>query len=34
MIVSVDGFIDAEIIKIVEEIPDVYFVSYVEKLEN
>lgn len=34
MIISIDGFIDNEIIEIVEEIPDVYFVSYVEKLEN
>ncbi len=34
MIISVDGHIDAEIIETVEEIPDVYFVSYVEKLEN
>jgi len=34
MIISVDGFIDSGIIEIVEEIPDVYFVSYVEKLEH
>lgn len=34
MIISIDGKIDAEMIKTVEEIPDVYFVSYVEKLDN
>lgn len=34
MIISVDGFIDSEVIEIVEEIPEVYFVSYVEKLEH
>ncbi|MBD5401691.1 L-serine ammonia-lyase, iron-sulfur-dependent, subunit beta [bacterium] len=34
MIISIDGFINSDIVKIVEEIPDVYFVSYVEKLEN
>ena len=34
MIISIDGRIDAEMIKTVEEIPDVYFVSYVEKLDN
>ncbi len=34
MIVSLDGSIDSEIIKAVEEIPGVYFVSYIEKLGN
>jgi len=32
MIVSIDGQINDEIINAVEEIPEVYFVSYVEKL--
>ena len=34
MIVSLDGSIDDEIIKAIEEIPGVYFVSYIEKLGN
>lgn len=34
MIISVDGNISSEIIDNIEEIPEVYFVSYVEKLEN
>ena len=34
MIISVDGNIHSEIIDNIEEIPEVYFVSYVEKLEN
>lgn len=34
MIVSLDGSIDSEIIKAIEEIPGVYFVSYIEKLGN
>lgn len=34
MIISVDGNISLEIIDNIEEIPEVYFVSYVEKLEN
>jgi len=34
MAVCIDGNIKPDIISVVEEIPDVYFVSYVEKLEN
>lgn len=34
MIVSLDGSVSQEIIEIIEEIPDVYFVSYIEKLGN
>ncbi len=34
MIVCVDGVISDEVIETVEEIPEVYFVSYVEKLDN
>jgi len=34
MIIGIDGDIGAEIIKTVQEIPEVYFVSYIEKLEN
>lgn len=34
MIISIDGNIDASVVETVEEIPEVYFVSYVEKLEN
>lgn len=34
MIISVDGNIDSSVVETVEEIPEVYFVSYVEKLEN
>ena len=34
MIISVDGNISSEIVDNIEEIPEVYFVSYVEKLEN
>lgn len=34
MIISIDGNIDNQIIETVEEIPEVYFVSYIEKLEN
>ena len=34
MIISVDGNIDNDIVEKVEKIPDVYFVSYIEKLEN
>lgn len=34
MIISIDGFIDSEVLETVEEIPEVYFVSYVEKLDN
>lgn len=34
MIISIDGNIDSSIVETVEEIPEVYFVSYVEKLEN
>ena len=34
MIISIDGHIDSSVVETVEEIPEVYFVSYVEKLEN
>ena len=34
MIISIDGNIDSSAVETVEEIPEVYFVSYVEKLEN
>ncbi len=34
MIISIDGNIDTSVVETVEEIPEVYFVSYVEKLEN
>lgn len=34
MIISIDGNIDSSVVETVEEIPEVYFVSYVEKLEN
>lgn len=34
MIISIDGNIDSSVIETVEGIPEVYFVSYVEKLEN
>lgn len=34
MIVSIDGNINSSITEMIEEIPEVYFVSYVEKLEN
>ena len=34
MIISIDGNIDSSVLETVEEIPEVYFVSYVEKLEN
>lgn len=34
MIISVDGELTPEIISTIEEIPNVYFVSYIEKLEN
>lgn len=34
MIISVDGNINDEIIACIEEIQEVYFVSYVEKLDN
>ena len=34
MIISIDGNIDSSVVGTVEEIPEVYFVSYVEKLEN
>ncbi len=34
MIISVDGKISPEIVEIIEEVPEVYFVSYIEKLEN
>ena len=34
MIISVDGLLDAGVVESVENIAEVYFVSYVEKLEN
>lgn len=34
MIISIDGNIESSVVETVEEIPEVYFVSYVEKLEN
>lgn len=34
MIISIDGNIDSSVVETVEEIPEVYFVSYVETLEN
>lgn len=34
MIISIDGNIDFAVVETVEEIPEVYFVSYVEKLDN
>ena len=34
MALCIDGELNPEIIKTLEEIPEVYFVSYVEKLEN
>lgn len=34
MIISIDGNITNEIIEKIQEIPEVYFVSYIEKLEN
>ncbi len=34
MAVCIDGNIKPDILSVIEEIPDVYFVSYIEKLEN
>ena len=34
MIISIDGNIDSSVVETVEEVPEVYFVSYVEKLDN
>lgn len=34
MIISIDGNLDDSVVDSVEAIPEVYFVSYVEKLEN
>lgn len=34
MVISVDGNISPNIVDIIEEIPEVYFVSYIEKLEQ
>ena len=34
MIISIDGNIDSSVVETVEEIPEVYFVSYVETLDN
>lgn len=34
MVIGVDGEIDVEILETIQEIPEVYFVSYIEKLEH
>ncbi len=34
MIISIDGNINPDIVELIERIPEVYFVSYIEKLEN
>ena len=34
MIISIDGNIPDEIVEKIQAIPEVYFVSYIEKLEN
>jgi hypothetical protein len=34
MVVGIDGNISADIIDVIEEIPEVYFTSYIEKLEQ
>ena len=34
MVIGIDGAISSEILEIIQEIPEVYFVSYIEKLEN
>ena len=34
MIISIDGNITDEIVEKIQAIPEVYFVSYIEKLEN
>ena len=34
IVISVDGNISPDIVDIIEEIPEVYFVSYIEKLEH
>ena len=34
MVISVDGTISPDIVDTIEEIPEVYFVSYIEKLEH
>lgn len=34
MVISVDGNISPDIVDIIEEIPEVYFVGYIEKLEH
>ncbi len=34
MVISIDGALDDDIVRMIEEIPEVYFVSYIEKLEN
>ncbi len=34
MVISIDGQIDSSVVETIEEIPDVYFVSYIEKLES
>lgn len=34
MIISIDGNLNNDIVEAIEEIPEVYFVSYIEKLDN
>ncbi len=34
MIISIDGTLDNDVVQMIQEIPEVYFVSYIEKLEN
>lgn len=34
MVISIDGALGGDIVRMIEEIPEVYFVSYIEKLEN
>ncbi len=34
MIISIDGNINTDIVETIEEIPEVYFVSYIKKLDN
>ena len=34
MVISIDGQINSSVVETIEEIPDVYFVSYIEKLES
>lgn len=34
MVISIDGQIESSVVESIEEIPEVYFVSYIEKLES